>query len=251
MSTIRFHGQTGEDFLLWEYFGHRSRGFYIEIGAFDGIYMSNSYVFEQQGWSGICIEAIPKYAQLCVQNRPQATCLQMACVGDEKLEEVEFSVEEMGIVSGIAARSDDPGLANTYRFFGQPFTGFEKIMVPAATLNRILATHLPDGTDIDFISLDVEGKDIEVLRALDFDRYGPKVLLVEANTQNDFRILENFLCGDRGYQFARKHTWNYFFVRKDQDAKALASIYVNCRVEGQNHPLGSQYSLPPQEVRQK
>lgn len=250
MNEIHFHGQTGEDFLLWEYFDRRSNGYYVEIGAFDGIYMSNSYIFEQQGWSGICIEPIPQYARLCAQRRPRAACLQMACVGDSNLKEVEFSVEELGVVSGVSAKCDDPGLQNTYQAFGLPFKGFEKLRVPAATLDRILEQHLPEKVDIDFISMDVEGSEMEVLRGLDLRKYGPKVLLVEANTQEEFKALQEYLCLSHDYIFARQHTWNYFFLRRDQDPEKLRSIHVNCIVAAQLHPLGPRISIPPKQIRQ-
>lgn len=248
--SVRFFGQNGEDFLLWEYFGRRKQGFFVDIGAFDGIYMSNSYCFEQQGWSGICIEPTPRYAALCRARRPGSVCLPVACVGDEGLGEVEFREEMLGLVSGIAADPEDPGLQNTYHSFRTEFQGFNRIQVRAATLNSILAEYLPSGTGIDFISLDVEGTETDVLRGLDIERYRPRVFVIEANTGPELEDLRDYLCKDFGYLLARQHTWNYFFLHPDEDIYRMQNIRVNCRVEAQMHPQGLRFSLPPRTIAQ-
>ena len=248
--NVRFFGQNGEDFLLWEYFGRRKQGFFVDVGAFDGIYMSNSCCFEQQGWSGICIEPTPRYAELCRLHRPGSICLPVACVGDEGLGEVEFREEALGLVSGIAADSDDPGLQNTYRSFRTEFEGFNRIRVKAATLNSILKEHLPSGTGIDFISLDVEGTETDVLRGLNIESYRPRVFVIEANSGRELENLKDYLCTGFDYVLARQHTWNYFFLRPDEDIYRMQNIRVNCRVEAQMHPQGLKFSLPSRTLTQ-
>ena len=51
--------QFGEDLLLAEHFGHREQGTYVEVGAHDGVRNSNTYLFEQRGWSGVLVEPDP------------------------------------------------------------------------------------------------------------------------------------------------------------------------------------------------
>jgi len=91
-----FYSQNGEDFLLWGLFKCKKDGFYIEIGAFDGIHFSNSYFFEKRGWKGVCVEAHPKYYSLCKNNRVGAVCLHNACVEDSASSTVTFNAEELG-----------------------------------------------------------------------------------------------------------------------------------------------------------
>jgi hypothetical protein len=76
-----FYSQNGEDYLLSQFFNLKNDGFFIDIGAFDGIHLSNSYTFEKKGWRGICVEANPKYFEICKENRPKSICLNLACVG--------------------------------------------------------------------------------------------------------------------------------------------------------------------------
>lgn len=62
---IKYYSQNGEDFLMWKLFDYIDTGFYIEVGAFDGIHFSNTYSFEKLGWKGICIEPHPKFFPYC------------------------------------------------------------------------------------------------------------------------------------------------------------------------------------------
>ena len=66
----QFTAQDGEDVLLAELFGYKTDGFFIEIGAYDGLYLSNSYFFEQLGWRGLLVEPLPEKAAACRRNRP-------------------------------------------------------------------------------------------------------------------------------------------------------------------------------------
>jgi|GEM_PF-359374 len=70
-----FYSEHGEDFLLWQLLGDMADGFYIDIGANDGIYHNNSFYFEEHGWKGICLESDTGSYSLCKNNRPNALCI--------------------------------------------------------------------------------------------------------------------------------------------------------------------------------
>ena len=97
----QYFSQLGEDCLLALFFEFKSHGFFVDVGAFDGIYLSNTYFFEQLGWTGICVEASPTYFNLCVRNRPRSKCYNVACL-DADRGMVDFRVERGGLFSGIA-----------------------------------------------------------------------------------------------------------------------------------------------------
>ncbi len=160
---IKYYSQNGEDFLMWKLFDYIDTGFYIEVGAFDGIHFSNTYSFEKLGWKGICIEPHPKFFPYCKKNRPGSICLNVACVGYD-------SAEEIGLLSGMSIDDDD--IKDRYSKRKLNFQGFEKTKVKAQTLTNILDKHCLNQT-IDFISIDVEGTELDVLEGLDFDRYSP------------------------------------------------------------------------------
>lgn len=241
-SRYRYYSQNGEDYLLWQLFDYKSNGFYVDIGAFDGVHLSNSFSFEQQRWKGICVEPHPRYFALCQQTRPLAHCVQAACVGDENIKSVEFYSEALGLLSGVI--EDQESVQNKYQRRGLDFEGFTKLTVPAITLNALLDQYALPSTEIDFISIDVEGFELEVLQGLDLSRYRPRVLLLEANSAEAERRLDEYLVQQNGYFKARQLSVNIFYVRDAPDVARLKSTPVNCTLQRNLHPLGVKYTIP-------
>lgn len=239
---VLYYSQNGEDYLLWEFFGHKKEGFYVDIGAFDGVFLSNTLTFEQQGWSGLCVEANPKYFKLCEESRPHAICLNVACVGDEDKKTIEFHEEAMGLFSGVAGARENE-VSEGYQQMGLTWNGFKKITVQASTPNAILKKHVPHGTEIDFISIDVEGTELEVLRGLDLTVFRPRVLVMEANTEDAVSDLSVYLA-EFGYVEARRMAVNIFYVRNQEDVDRLRKIALNCKIEKTFHPMGEKYTYP-------
>jgi hypothetical protein len=85
-----FRAQNGEDLWLDAYFGHKRQGYFTDIGAFDGVNLSNSYHFEQIGWTGILAEPDPDNAARCRASRPGSTTFQCAVVGSPNIREITF-----------------------------------------------------------------------------------------------------------------------------------------------------------------
>jgi FkbM family methyltransferase len=242
--THRYYSQHGEDFLLWNFFGYESRGFFVDVGAFDGIHLSNTYSLEEQGWSGICIEPHPHFFGFCEKLRKGSICLNVACVGSEKLDQIEFKIEDSGLYSGISVdRASE--IAYYYKqAWGIDFPGFKNISVPVMTLNTILKRNLPSKKDIDLISIDVEGTELDVLKGLDLDRYKPRILLIEAAKDEKEAEITAYL-GRFGYLKGRELRINKFFVREPADAVRLEAIHVQYLSERNLHPLGEEYTLRP------
>lgn len=238
----KYFSQGGEDCLLWALFGDRSRGFFVDVGAFDGVHLSNSFSFEQQGWKGICVEAHPSFAQACSRNRPGSVCLHAACVADESVKQVQILAEPLGLLSGIRA-NETPDLEGRYALRGMKFPGFSAVSVPARTLNSILAEHLPAGTPIDFLSIDVEGTEVEVLQGLDLERFPVGVILAEANTPAAAGQLNSYLA-PYGYCQARAIEQNLFFAKDPDSVEVLKYARVVCQTERTLHPLGVPYTVP-------
>ncbi len=216
-TRVHFFSQNGEDFLLWRFFRERDRGFFVDVGAFDGGHLSNTLTFETQGWSGICIEPHPEYFGMCQRARPRSICLNVACVGSDALTSVPFYMETLGLLSGLDPNRDEDVQAR-YRGRGMEFGGFRQVLVPAATLNSILQEHLAVGHSVDFISIDVEGTELDVLQGLDLEQFRPRVLVVESSTPHARLSLETYLVRSHGYIEARRLIQNGFYVREPGDA---------------------------------
>jgi FkbM family methyltransferase len=159
------------------------RGFFVETGANDGVSQSNSLYFEHYlGWRGLLIEPIPELASRCRAHRRKALVEQCALVSST-FQDSEIEIQYCNLMSLVrgARGSSDEELAHVkngtqyLRPDDKPYT----IRVPARTLTWVLEKH--GVKHIDFLSLDVEGYEANVLRGLDFEKFAPQYILVEAN----------------------------------------------------------------------
>jgi FkbM family methyltransferase len=240
----RYYSQHGEDCLLWTFFGERVNGFYVDVGAFDGRYVSNTYAFEQMGWHGICVEPHPVSFKILRELRT-AICVNAACVPDPTTQHATLYMEKLGYLSGLQGEREDD-VNRRYEKRGLTFDGFDTVDVPAMTLDRILSENVPGGKPIpiDFLSVDVEGTELDVLRGLDLNAWRPRVLLIETNTPAAWEAMSGYLSGF-GYSLARRLAVNSLYVRDPRDVERIQSISVKCWIEPTPHPFGAE--LTPQQ----
>lgn len=164
-------------------FLQKTGGFFIEMGAHDGLFQSNTALLEfSRGWTGVLVEPSKNVYELCVANRPNSKCFNCACVSTDYNDPYivgDFTGKSMSSVNGI--RRNSPTL----------------LSVNAMTLTHILDSVVPPIKEIDLFSLDVEGYERSVLEGLDFNKYRPKYILIEVYTV-DYDTLVQFLA-EKGY----------------------------------------------------
>ncbi len=237
----RYYSQYGEDFLLWNFFDFKPKGFFIDIGAFDGIHLSNSYSFELIGWQGICVEPHPYYFKLCHQNRPNSTCINSAC-GDNELQKAILHVDNTGLFSSLHTIGDEENITGHFGLLKDIKIEIDTIEVDIIPLNSVLEKFQPEHP-IDFVSIDVEGAELEVLRGFNIEKYKPRVVVIETNNEEFAKEINAYLQSV-GYIFARKTNANSLYVTTHADAEKMNSIELNCIIEKQSHPLGVDYTVP-------
>lgn len=242
MSDHKYYSQGGEDYLIWKILGDQPMGFFVDVGAFDGIHLSNSYSFELAGWRGVCVEPIPDIFELCLRNRPRTACVHAACVGDPATDRVTLKREKLGLLSTVSEDVDEDDIRRRYENRGLEFEGFESIDVPARTLDSILDEQLPEGVDVDFVSIDVEGAEVQVLDGFDLNRFRPRLVVVEANTAEAKTQNDAIICGHYGYHEAAEVACNVFYARDADDAVRAAQIDVVCEIEPHTHPYGERFT---------
>jgi FkbM family methyltransferase len=202
--------QYGEDLLLLELFGPGYEGVYLEVGAHDGLRNSNTYMFEQAGWTGVLVEPDPDTARTCAGNRPGATVVQAAAVSPGVPSPVTFQRSELSDHSSLT-------LDRRHRKKLESLTGdiaVEQIQVPAKTVTEILGENRIDR--IDFVTIDVEGHEQAVLEGFDMDRWRPAVIIVERNYLVPRPPILRLLHRNR-YSYLRTTGVNDWFIDADRD----------------------------------
>jgi FkbM family methyltransferase len=173
---VSFYSQFGEDELLFKIFQEKSNGFCIEVGANNGIDDSTSLFFEKLGWKCILVEPNPV---LCRQLRDVRHALIYECaVSNENTTVTLHVVEGTPRSHGMSTISTDAIVHERIKKHG--FVSVP-VRVQTMTLNQILDDARVDA-GIDFVSIDVEGHELEVLRGFSIEKWRPTIMLIEDNS---------------------------------------------------------------------
>jgi FkbM family methyltransferase len=178
-----YYSQFGEDKLLTDFFPRDYKGVCVEVGAYDGKSGSNTLYFEERGWKCLCVEPIPGQYEKCKAIRKEVV---NCCVGEKDEENVPFTVFKIGNdgknESAISSLEPDGRLIDSHKHLVKTT---ETILVKVRTLTRLLdEAQFP--TDIDFISIDTENTELNVLKGFDLKKYNVKILVIENNYDEPF-----------------------------------------------------------------
>ncbi|MFS8038059.1 FkbM family methyltransferase [Xanthobacter sp. AM11] len=169
----------------------------MEVGAYDPIFQSQTYHLELVGWDGLLVEPMPDFAENLTRSR-KARVRQCACVAPG--EAARGSIRLLDLRGG-----------STVRFTAKMAANQTVIEVPAATLDSVLEDA---GVErVDFLSVDVEGAEPDVLRGLTLSRYKPRLVIV------DDRDRFGETCGvmrRSGYRLVRRTGHNAWFVPQNE-----------------------------------
>ncbi len=212
-------GACGQDLFVHELLGMKSNGTFIDIGANDGVTISNTVYFEKEcGWKGIAVEPIPSIFEQLKSNRD---CHMVhGCVtpqaGKAKFLEVIGGPNMLSTLAmhniGLTARR----LRKNAKKFNATIN---EIDVECFTLLSLVEKYGID--EIDFLSIDTEGGELEIIQSIDFDKIPVKVISVENNYYTTsirtylesqgfihvgtFKVDEIYIFGGAGLRRARKN----------------------------------------------
>lgn len=196
--------QHGEDRFVLEHFGDR-RGLYVDIGASHPWRISNTFLLYLSGWRGVTVEPIRRLGRLHRRWRPRDLLLPVAAGLSSGT--VEFFEMTPSVLS--TSRRE---IAEGYVAAGHALL-YEAYEVEVLPVNRILDRAAELGP-IDFLSIDIEGMDVEVVQRLDFAKFNPAMICIEFNTEKDKRILLNTFNA-AGYTRVRELGCNLVASRAD------------------------------------
>jgi FkbM family methyltransferase len=188
--------------LIAAFFGN-ARGYFVEVGANDPHARSQTWHLEQAGWTGVLVEPQPELAGLLRANRT-AKVFAVACSSPDNAGRT-LPLHVAGPLSALNRERMAPGAS--------PET---VIQVPVKTLDSILeeaGTH----PGFDFLSIDVEGHEIEVLRGFDTARWRPRLILLEDHVPD---LSKHRYLTSHGYRIIRRYENNGWYVPRASSTRA-------------------------------
>ncbi|MEM1168858.1 MAG: FkbM family methyltransferase [Cyanobacteria bacterium P01_H01_bin.35] len=196
----KFHSQFGEDRYIYENIDLPKKGVFVDVGAGHPSYLSNTYFFEKNGWTGLCIDAEQTQYELLKKERSN---VEWAAISDRE-GEIEFSQSYFPTYSSAVGKEEYKGLLKI------PFKG--TIKVPSYRLETILEKYQIG--QIDLLDIDVEGTEIEVWQTFDYEKHQPKVVIMEYQTfglaDNSEKIKEFF--SNLPYKLVHTTCTNFIFL---------------------------------------
>jgi FkbM family methyltransferase len=199
---MKSYSQIGQDLAVLNYYNKKRNGYFVEVGASDGIAFSNTYLLEKDfDWKGICVEANPiKFKQLC-RYRPTAVCVENAVFSHSGMR-VKFDVNFFDLLSGISSYVSK----KKKRWVTDFKNSSSEISVTTISLTDLLSNANAPAF-IEYLSLDTEGSEFEILKTHDFSKYKFGLIDVEHNFIEPTRTNIRNLLTSNGYQYIGE---NYF-----------------------------------------
>ncbi len=185
--------------LVWQFFDQRTNGLFVDVGANDPKLGSQSWFLEQQGWGGILVEPQSALCERLRQERPRSRVFQVACGAPGHPAEMLLHIAQRNSKSSLVKNLVEPG--TTY-VKAEP--------VKLRTLDAVLQEAGPPR--LDFVSIDVEGTQLDVLRGFSLSRHRPALLLIEDHLHH--LQVHRYLRG-QGYRLVKRTGLNNWYVPQD------------------------------------
>jgi len=217
MSTERYNSQYYQDEFIDRYIlSKKTNGVFIDIGAHDGIDLSNTYFFEKnRSYKGICIEPNPAVYKKLVQNRKCITVNAAIADVNGKLNYLQISgYAEM--LSGIVDFYDPRHLERIECDLKQHGGTKDIIEIESCKLDSLIAKH--NFSAIDYCSIDVEGAELNIIKSIDFSKVNIYCFSIE-NNYEDILISQHMV--KNGYTHIGRLAGDDIYIKKSILPKEL------------------------------
>ena len=209
---FRSYSQEGEDMILNRIL-KGNNGFYVDVGAHHPRKFSNTCHFYEKGWRGINIDAVPGSMEPFKKYRPRDINIEVGIAA-------EAGEQKFHVFEEKALCTFDEKQAKKYCDDGADIS--DVIAIKTKPLSQILEENLPEGQNIDFLDVDVEGLDLEVLKSNEWQRFSPTCVVVESHGSltEDFSKTEVYrFLTSQGYEWVSKTVISLIFVKKEYLSK--------------------------------
>eukprot|EP00092_Neocalanus_flemingeri_P073101 GFUD01090139.1.p1 GENE.GFUD01090139.1~~GFUD01090139.1.p1 ORF type:complete len:291 (-),score=83.39 GFUD01090139.1:16-888(-) len=211
--TNKQKGQEGQVDHILQHYNNKKNGFFIEAGAWDGEQLSNTLYLETQlGWTGLLVEPNKQVFDILVGKKRNAHSINSCLSIKGNAEKVKFDTAD---VYGAIDNNNDPkndakkNRKSQMRFYHKEVAR-QTLTVQCYPLYSILLAL--GNPKVDFMSLDIEGSELDVLRTLPFDKVDIEVFLIETNKANLTAV--NDLMAKAGYEMTPIPPFDHLFVKK-------------------------------------
>ncbi|RYG33949.1 MAG: FkbM family methyltransferase [Chitinophagaceae bacterium] len=202
--------QEGEDLVLHRHFNYKPSGFYVDVGAHHPYRFSNTFKFYLKGWRGINIDPLPGSMKLFDEKRPKDINLEIG-ISENDGETLNYYMFDEPTLNTF-----DPSLVQ--RAEGENYRLEKTVTVKTVRLSSVLDQHLRQDQPIDFLTIDVEGFDLYVLRSNNWDKYRPAIVIAESygtRLEDDLMSPVSKFLATKNYQLVSKTANSLFY--KDQE----------------------------------
>ncbi len=202
--------QEGEDLILARFMEPRECGFYVDVGAHDPFRFSNTAYFYLRGWSGLNIEPDPDGALRIQRYRGRDTTVNLG-VGTTQSEMAFFRFDEPALNTFSAALASRRQKQDGYKIV-------QEVKVAVDRLESILSKRLLPGQKIDFMTVDAEGLDLDVLRSNNWNRFRPEIVVAESFHRDLKALTEDpmaIFMASVGYDLVAKAANSAFFAARE------------------------------------
>jgi FkbM family methyltransferase len=227
--VANYYGQGGEDFLVDRMLEGQTSGFFVEVGCIDGLRFSNTLSFEERGWRGICIEAHPDYIEALRRNRPNSIVVHCAA-GEADDPAATFYANPRGSLSSLD-RSREQHFKEKYSDF---FEGYQEQKVAKHRLDTLFDRLAVQ--EIDFLSLDIEGYEVQAISGLDLRRYRPRIMVIEVDSKAQEAELDALILPHDYHKSVRIGPNHFYLSEKSLDAPIRNRVFRVDAIHTQ-HPL--------------
>jgi FkbM family methyltransferase len=209
------YSQLNQDIECLKFYKNMPNGYYVDVGANDGISLSNTYILEKKyGWKGICMEPMPSVFEKLVSERPNAICINKA------------GFSESGKIVQFDEIVNSPMLSGISKFNTNYNNIYSKNTLSVETITLTDALNAANSPAfIHYLSLDTEGSEYEILKGIDFNKYTFGLIDLEHNFKEPNRTQIREYLKERGYNFVKENKWDDVYVHRSLHSEYLKNNY--------------------------
>jgi FkbM family methyltransferase len=223
--------------LILEAFGFAREGFFIEVGANDPRQNSLTYILERLGWTGMLVDPLSACYQKLLRDRPRSRSFHCACVRPDQIGRITLHAPDpSSVVATVEKNVDD---------FDIQYAFTESC--DAVTLDSLLNKVNP--ARVDFLSIDTEGTELDVLLGFDLARHRPRLILIEDKL---YHLTKHRYLTQQGYKLVKRTMLNNWYVPAlENNLNIRSSLGERLRLRRKINPLSAYFRRKRREKRMR